>query len=162
LFVGEFVDAVEAFAGSVVVGGEDEVGVFGGEAFLGVIESNEIKELAGVLGGEGRIAGQGLGGVGCGGGDVELGAEAEDFAEAGEGVLKCGAAEPSAEDGDGGPLVGRRAGGVGAEGSEKSGLGVGCSFDAWHIRCSFLWSYVFWVIVIRGSFVGPEGVQWGS
>jgi hypothetical protein len=84
---------------------------------------------------------EGLGGVGGCGGEVEFGAELEDFSEGDQGPLEGRTAEPAAEDGGGGPLLGGRAGGVLAEGAEKRVHGAGGAFDAWHIRASFISSY---------------------
>jgi hypothetical protein len=71
------------------------------------------------------------GGVDGGGGELEVGLEAEGFEEGVEGAEEWGLAEPAAEDGGGGPLGG--AGGS-AEGAEESGLGVGGFGDSRHKR----------------------------
>ncbi len=57
------------------------------------------------------------GGAGGGTGEVEVGLEAEGVLDRGEGAAEGWLAEPAAEDGRGGPLVGGGAGGLEAEGA---------------------------------------------
>jgi hypothetical protein len=92
----------------------------------------------------GGVGGEFLGGLGGGEGEVEVGLEAEGLLEGLEGGAEGSSAEPAAEDGGCGPLVGGRAGGVVAEGSEENGLCAGGAFHVSHKCLLFLWLW-FWV-----------------
>jgi len=119
--------------------GGGELGV-AGEALAQVCVAEELGERFDVVGVEGCLLGsaQRLGGAASADGEVELGVEAEGFADGIEGGLDGGLAEPAAEEGDGGPVLGGRAGGGSAEGSEKKSLGAIGSFDVWHKCLLFL------------------------
>lgn len=129
--VGAVVDLVDLPAGQavgfrgvvvVVVAGH---GLGGRRVGVGVIvvgeavaEVGEAEEAAEVVGGEVGVVGAELScGAGGGVGDLEVGLEAEGFADGGERAAEAGSAEPLAHDGGRGPIGRRRAGGGGAEGA---------------------------------------------
>jgi hypothetical protein len=102
-------------------GGAEFAGlVGGGEALAEVGEAEDVVEFPELLGLGSGVVGDGLealGGVVGGGGEVEVGAEAEGGLDGAEGGAEGRAAELLAEDGGGGPGVGGWAGGVGDEGA---------------------------------------------
>ena len=103
----------------------------GGEALS---EGVEAEELVGA-GGWG-VSGGGAGELSCGlaggEGEVQVGLVADGGHDGFEGGAEGGSAEPFSEAGRGGPELGWRAGGVGAEGSEKKSLGACGAVDVRH------------------------------
>jgi hypothetical protein len=102
------------------------LGGFADEAGSAVGEFEEVEAEAAVVGGEG------LGGVegglevlgGLEGGEEELGGEleADGLAQAGEGGAEGGSAEPAAEEGGFGPILGGRSSRILQEGAQEFGL----------------------------------------
>src|SRR4051812_27573565 len=97
-------------------------------------ESEEVEEALVVLRAECRTRGgrdlELLRGLGGGEGEVEVGAEAEHFAQLGQSAQERGAAEPAAQDGGGRPVLGWGAGRVVSKGPEKNSLRVGGAGNA--------------------------------
>jgi hypothetical protein len=114
-------------------GGGGEVGL-GGEALAEVGVAEKVEALFHFLAREGGAGGgaEFLDGLTGAEGELEVGLEAEGFAEGVEGVFEGGLAEPAAEDGDGGPVLGGGSGGGFSEGAEKKSLSPGGSLDVWH------------------------------
>jgi hypothetical protein len=109
--------------------GEAEDGLEGFEGGWRLIGG--ISGRGGVVGGFGRRGGELAGGVGGGGGEVEIGLEAQGFEDGVEGADEARVAEPFAEDGGGGPEGGGWAAGF-AEGAKKSCLEIRGIGDARH------------------------------
>src|ERR1041384_1051362 len=100
----------------------------------GVMPSaGQAHQFAEVLsGGGGLKIAEGLGRVGGGGGEAEIGLEIDGGFDGLEGVSEGGLAEPAAEDGGSGPIVGSGAGGAFSEGAQKFRLGAGRSGNVGH------------------------------
>jgi hypothetical protein len=105
-------------------GGAGEGFVFGGfdfEALAEVDQAESVNEFAGG-GGVGELLFEGGGGAEAGAGEVEVGAEAEAFAEFAEGAFEGVVAEPAAADEGGGPVVGGEGAVGGGEVAEEKFL----------------------------------------
>src|ERR1051325_7974962 len=101
--------------------------------------AGEAHQFAEVLSGGGRLEiAEGLGRVGGGGGEAEIGLEIDGGFDGLEGVSEGGLAKPAAEDGGRWAIVGRGAGGAFFEGGQKFRLGAGGSGNVGHK--SLLWN----------------------
>jgi hypothetical protein len=126
----EFVEEVGGDAG--VADGFGFGGEGGGGGELALVGEADGAEEGADVGGAGDGGVELVGGAGAGAGEVEVGLEVEGVAELGEGLAEALLAEPAAEEGGGGPVLGGEVVGVFLEGAEKTGLGAGGVGDVGH------------------------------